>query len=263
MNNKKITPPKHSWVETADGSFTLFSEHFQEACHSTNGAHAETVLHYVEGCKIPERLKNSQDISILEVGFGLGTGLMTTLEYLENSLVLWNFLSLELDRDLVEWFRSSHQDHPLLKSFTWIKKNDLEFLECENKHSKITILIGDARTQLPKYINLFPIKWNAIYQDAFSPKKNPTLWTQEWFELLKKNAKDDVTLSTYSSSTSIRKSLVAAGWILYPGEKFGPKRSSTRAKLQGTSDSEIMLHLERSPTRALRDDLIEQFIAKK
>lgn len=243
------TPLNHSWVETGDGSWTLFSERFQEACHSTTGAKTETILHYIEGSKIKEK----NPLSILEVGFGLGVGFLTTYETLKDSSTHWSFLSLEIDEELVEWFRLQHVSHPFLSLLRWEEVQGLKFLKAQTEKISLTILVGDARKTLPEYSKLFSASWNAIYQDAFSPKKNPTLWTKEWFELLKQYSLPEVNLSTYSASSSIRKSLHEAGWKLFKGEKFGPKRTSTRAALKGISDPEILLHLERSPTPALTD----------
>jgi hypothetical protein len=47
--------------------------------------------------------------------------------------------------------------------------------------------------------------------------------------------------------------MVEAGFKLSPGVKFGQKRSSTRAKLEGESDQDILDHLSRSPVLALYD----------
>lgn len=245
----KSTPPNHQWVPTEDGSHTLYSEAFQEACHSTSGAREETLLHYLKGCQVEAKFEDQDQVSILEVGFGLGIGFLTTLEVLSQQTKPWKFLSLEIDRDLLEWFRQENHTHPFLKNLYW----DGNKLIAKNQQIKLTILCGDARVELPKFLQQNPQHWDAIYQDAFSPKKNPALWSVEWFELLKSHAAPNVALSTYSASTSIRKSLLEAGWKLHKGEKFGPKKTSTRASLQGESDPEILLHLERSPAQALRD----------
>ncbi len=259
MTKATTTPPNHQWVETSDGSRTLFSEAFQEACHSTSGAREETQLHYIKGCCIEDKL-SAGNLSILEVGFGLGIGFVETYETLKSHQKKWSFLSLELDRDLLEWFRLENLEHPFLKHLTWTPCGSFSLLEADNELVSLRILCGDARTTLAEYAKLSGVNWNAIYQDAFSPKRNPILWTQEWFELLKNHSRPDVTLSTYSASTSIRKSLVAAGWVLHKGEKFGPKRTSTRATLQGTSDPDILLHLERSPVLALTDESIKSML---
>lgn len=232
-----LTPPGYQTVQTEDGSVTFFSERFGEACHSPAGAKAETVLHYIEGCKIPEKALE-KNVSILEVGFGLGMGMLTTWERTKSLPAAIHFVSVEIDPELVKWFYEEHKNHPAL--------NDPKF--------SFEILTGDARVTLPAYVKQYHPKWNAIYQDAFSPGRNPVLWTVEWFTLLRESSADDVVLSTYSASSSIRKSLVEAGWKLYQGEKFGQKRSSTRAKLTGMTDPEILLNLERSPIKALTDE---------
>jgi tRNA U34 5-methylaminomethyl-2-thiouridine-forming methyltransferase MnmC len=245
-------PPKHRWVDTEDGSRTLFSEAFQEACHSTSGAREETLLHYVEGCQI----KNKSPLTILEVGFGLGIGFLTTFDSLSNEDKRWDFLSLELDEDLLEWFRLENVNHPFLKELKWINVGDVKTLQCSNEKINLIILCGDARKTLASFLATVPMKWNAIYQDAFSPQKNPTLWTTEWFAFLKSHSTADVILSTYSSNSPVRKSLLEAGWIIQKGKTFGAKRSCTRALLQGESDPDILVQLKNTSTPALRDDKI-------
>jgi tRNA U34 5-methylaminomethyl-2-thiouridine-forming methyltransferase MnmC len=252
------TPPKnHMWLETLDGSRTLFSENFQEACHSLAGARDETLLHYIKGCSVEEKILK-KNLTILEVGFGLGLGFLTTLETLEKLPNGFHFLSLEIDRNLVDWVMNEFEQ----KKIIWnLKRHDLNsnvIIEASFLKGILTVIVGDARETLPELLKQQDILIDAIYQDAFSPKKNPTLWTVEWFELLKKYSDPDVRLSTYSSSDSIRKSMVEAGWKLQPGEKFGSKRSSTRATLSDVSDPKILLNLDRSPTPAFTDKNIEK-----
>jgi tRNA U34 5-methylaminomethyl-2-thiouridine-forming methyltransferase MnmC len=251
MKDPKSLPPSHRWVETEDGSKTLFSEQFQEACHSTTGAKAETVLHYVGGCKVVERAYLKEPFVILEVGFGLGVGFLTTMEKIPER-ARWHFISLEIDRDLLEWFRLTNPELKLHWEGNLLKGNSTSW--------ELTVIQGDARVELLKYLEKQPVKFDAIYQDAFSPKKNPTLWTKEWFELLKVFSDEDVILSTYSASTSIRKSLHETGWGVQRGEKFGPKRTSTRATLKLPTDTEILLQMERSPVSAISDLNIETFL---
>jgi tRNA U34 5-methylaminomethyl-2-thiouridine-forming methyltransferase MnmC len=250
----KQNPPRHQRITTEDGSMTLFSEHFKESCHSNTGARTETLLHYIEGCEIKHKSEQKKTISILEVGLGTGLGYLTTLETLPDH---FHFVSLEIDRDLVEWFKKENLHHSFLKNLTWISPIKLE---ARTPTMSLTILVGDARETLDFYCNYSNPKWDAIYQDAFSLKKNPTLWTQEWFELLKKFSAPDALMSTYASGDAIRKSMIAAGWILQKGPGFGKKRSSTRASLTGVTHPEILEQLAHSPVPALRDDNIKDYL---
>lgn len=244
MNGDFRLPPGHAKVVTGDGTFTLFSEAFQEACHSTAGAKNETLLHYVNGCKIPEKILKFDPLLILEVGFGLGIGFNTTLETIPKNRRV-HFVSMEIDRNLLEWFREMN---PHL-NLQWNEN----LLETEKDNIKLTIIQGDARIEVPKYLQKNAMKFHAIYQDAFSPKRNPVLWTKEWFTLLREHSHEEVILSTYSASSSIRKSLHETGWGVQKGEKFGEKRTSTRAVLNLATDPEILEQLGRSPASALTD----------
>lgn len=248
MTTKPLPPPNHSWVETEDGSFTLFSEEFQESCHSTSGAKAETILHYIKGCQVEKKIEAHSPLNILEVGFGLGIGFLTTYEVLPKNKK-YNFVSMELDRNLLEWFKEKNLHHDFLKDLSWHEN----ILKCENESITLSIICGDARIAFPEFMKKNDMKFHAIYQDAFSPKRNPVLWTKEWFTLLNNHSAPDVILSTYSASSSIRKSLVESGWGLKAGDKFGPKRTSTRAYLNSESDPEILEQLKRSPVGALTD----------
>lgn len=239
-------PPKgHQWVPTEDGSLTLYSEQFDENCHSTAGARNETQTHYLEGCEVEQLLSLHQTVHVLEVGFATGLGWEMTkalaFEYPHSTL---HFVSLELDEDLIQWVLP-HAVKKVSKGVVWY--------ELTEQNAKLTVIAGDARSSLPCWIQQFPERFHAIYQDAFSPKKNPTLWTVEWFTLLGQLALPGCIMSTYSSSVSIRKSMVEAGWGVRGGKNFGPKKSSTRAHWQKPSDDEIIELLKRSPTQSLKD----------
>ncbi|TNF26298.1 MAG: hypothetical protein EP319_14225 [Deltaproteobacteria bacterium] len=254
---------KYQILETEDGSKTLHSEAFNEACHSLSGAVEETLYNYVEGCEILEKLIKN-DLTCLEVGFGLGTGYKTTVEYLAqikptNKLT---FISTELDAKLVEYATIENKiekdlPYPDFSSME-LRREPVEHYIAEKESHKLIILIGDARqTVLKAYESNLVAGVGAIYQDPFSPKKNPALWTVEWFELLAKVSSEDVTLSTYSSSNSIRKSLIQAGWKVFNRIGFGTKRTATKARLIGESDEEVLLQLGRSPVKALEDSDIK------
>ena len=164
------------------------------------------------------------------------------------------FISLEIDRALVEWSMKNWPTSlpPLEGAF--YEKEGLSYFKGVCGSGEVLILIGNARETLKKAYDLEMVsEVEAIFQDPFSPKRNPLLWTVEWFEELKKVSSQDVALSTYSSSTSVRKSLQAAGWYMTNAPGFSSKRTSTRAFLKGPSDQELLDKLGRAPIEPLRD----------
>jgi chorismate dehydratase len=232
-------------IITDDGSTTLFSKIYDETCHSISGAAQETELHYIQGCKILDTVLNHTPINIFEVGFGTGLGFELTLQVIENGHC--NFVSTEIDKDLVEYYFSS-------RSLAYEYNEQYNFFLYKKNNFILYVLIGNARETVINLPYFFNEKFHAIYQDAFSPKRNAILWTTQWFIQLKKLAHNDCIMSTYSASSSIRKSMIDAGWKLYKGEQFGKKRTSTRAVLTGETDPDIVKRLTTSPVGSITDD---------
>lgn len=235
-------PKGHKLALTADGSPTLWSAKFDENCHSLAGAYGETLYNYYHGCNISEKLLTVNTLNILDVGFGPGLGLKVLRDELfkiaPSARPKLNYISVELEPELVLWaekYTLAHNSPP--DSLLKFSPGGNEYI-AQDLLGSYRVLIGDARVQLPKAQleeNFPPL--HAIFQDAFSPKKNPVLWTQEWFELLKACADPSVILSTYSASTAIRKSLHCAGWHVNTRKGFGEKRACTQAKLLMTPGS--------------------------
>lgn len=215
----------------------------------------ETLTHYIEGCQIIEKAKikalENQTLNILEVGFGMGLGLMATLEELKRQEVSTPiyFLSMEIDQHLVEW-TLAHWQIKLERK----QQDGLDFYTGHLGPHTITILIGNARIALPLFLAQNP-SWraDAIYQDGFSPRKNKILWTVEWFTLLREMSHATTILSTYSASNSIRKGLLLADWKVSQGIRFGLKRASTKATLHGESAADLLDLMMRSPTEPFYD----------
>lgn len=237
-------------IKTDDGSLSLFSNKFNETCHSHSGALEETLLHYVGGCKVLESYTLHNLINIFEVGFGTGLGFQSTIEELKHKTQQKgpiHFVSTEIDPDLVQYFFEQN-------NLSYIYNKELDYYKYQEGDVTLIILIGDARKSVDKLTQIFNSKFHCIYQDAFSPKRNSILWTTQWFEQLKNIAHKDCIMSTYSSSSSVRKSMIDAGWTIYNGAEFGKKRTSTRATLTGTTSQEILDRLKRSPVEAITDD---------
>jgi len=216
----------HSMVLSDDGSYTAFSKEYNEHYHSTkDGALNESLLKHVNPAF---KIKSAQsEINILDICFGLGFNTLATLYYYKKkSLDLkLNIFSPELDESLVK----------SLKNFSYPKEFD-EFKEiilelCENgvyKDEKLYIEVfsGDARA----YIKRFKKKFDIVYQDAFSPRVNPLLWTLEYFKDIKNAIKNDGILTTYSTALATRLALYENDFKVYlnKGEGF---RNATVASL--------------------------------
>jgi len=203
---------------TNDGSYTLYSEEFKEHYHSRReGALQESLYKHI----LPSfsHHKEKSELRILDICFGLGYNLFGTLYYVgafsnKNRVEI---ISPEFDATLPE----------KLKNFNYPKEFDpisdiidsvLRNGYFENKNFLIEIVIGDA-AQIVKNIKK---GIDIVYQDPFSPKKNPSLWSEEYFCDIYDKMNDNGILTTYSSASGIRSALQNAGFSVkkHIGEGF-------------------------------------------
>lgn len=224
--NESLRPLKKV-VLTNDNSNTLYSSEFDECYHSTkDGALNESLnKHIIPAFNIT---KQKDKITILDICFGLGYNTFATIYYcqINNIQTKIEIISPEFDEQLVK----------SLKDFSYPKEFDSilhivnsisDTLHYEDEQFKITVLIGDARKSLPTLTEKFDI----VYQDAFSPKNNPLLWTREYFKELRELASGDIIITTYSSATAVRMGLWENGFLLYEMQGIGV-RSGTIASLK-------------------------------
>lgn len=247
---------KYKIIETEDQTKTLWSEYFDEACHNLSGAYNETLHNYIQGCQIPEQIISKDAVHVFDVGFGLGIGLRAYIDEIKkhefHQSVHFSYVSMELDEDLFLWsVKNNFLDYQFFKIDNYYTG---EFPLSPTASLKVLVFIGDGRITIPDAFaqKLLP-EFTAIFQDAFSPKKNPALWTVEWFGNLKNFSAKDVYLSTYSASVSIRKSMIKAGWKISSAKGFGQKRTMTKARLIGETEEHLAADLARNSTLELHD----------
>lgn len=204
-------------IQTNDKSYTLFDDNFKEHYHSTSdGALKESfnkhIIPAVTHCM--QYLPNY--INILDICYGLGYNTLGTIIYLQNIGFRGqiNIYAPEINKTLVEKLI----DFPYPLEFSQIK-NIIKSITLNGFYSKdnvtIQIFFEDARVLLenPK-LPIFQI----IYQDPFSPKKNPFLWSYEYFCTLAKLLDKQGIITTYSQSSQIRYNAYLAGLSAYENE---------------------------------------------
>lgn len=226
-SDKIFNDETHEMVLSKDGSYTAYSKEYDEHYHSTkDGAlHESLVKHVYPAFKI----KNDQEeINILDICFGLGFNTLSTIYFhTQNSLSSkLNIYSPELDSSLI----NSLNDFSYPKEFEQFKDIIRSLIgkgvyDDENIH--VELFLGDAR----EYVKKFKNKFDIVYQDAFSPKANPMLWTKEYFRDIKESMKKDGLLTTYSTALATRLALYENGFKVYinSGENF---RNATVASFE-------------------------------
>jgi len=212
-------------VDTADGSKTLIHKTYGEPYHSqTAGAIRECLYKFVKPSRILEKAKEKKVIRILDVGFGLGYNLAVALKH------LWE-VNPNLKVEIISLEREILKDIPLLpEPYRKVHEELLEKIpEYDGEKLSLRVLLGDARRKIKEVENF---KADAVFHDAFSPYKNPELWTLDFLSLIKERVDDKGYWVSYSSSLSVRKSLLTLGFKVGSSKEVGRKRKGTVASLK-------------------------------
>ncbi len=246
---------KHMMVQSEDGSFTAFSSEFQEHYHSTrDGALHESLCKHV----IPafEHHTDKDEITILDICFGLGFNTLATLYYMREEGIKKKvrIFSPEFDGELIASLK--HFTYPdIFASFLPI----IEALSTKNiyedDHLYIELYIGDAR----EYLRSCDERFDIVYQDAFSPATNPLLWTKEYFSDIARLINVDGIVTTYSMALKTRLALYENGFNIYinSGEGHRDATLASKRKLMGYALVDMPHKIAcNSDVRPLYDELL-------
>lgn len=215
---------------TGDGSYTFYSEEFQEAFHSSFGAKQEAEVRYIQPCLIKQRAAQQSTIRLLDICYGLGYNSAAALEAIwsVNPQCRVELIALEISSDVplqaIEHNLLTQWKSPVPQLLTELGNQSLvreKFLTAE-------LLLGDARETIQ---SLVEEGWqaDAVFLDPFSPPKCPQLWTVEFIDLVARCLAPTGSLATYSCSAAVRTAFIAAGLKISSINGVGRKSPGTLA----------------------------------
>lgn len=213
-------------VQTKDGSMTLTNTLFDESYHSLNGALTESMHTFViNGLGrflniVPSQTNKTHIINVLEIGFGSGLNAMAT------ALWCYNRQNISINYYGIEKYPLTIEEHNLLKYHTLFESRydkiisniitspwNCKFNLYDNfTLSKIEGDIMDCGKLVLEYCNRGEI--DVLYFDAFSPEKQPHLWSEELFKELYEMMSQFSILTTYSSKGVVKRALTKAGFSI-------------------------------------------------
>lgn len=238
--NQRLKTKWGDVVETGDGSLTIRHNDIDEEYHSKQGALSESQTLYLERSGFHESLRGStasstSKLQVLDVGLGLGYNALSTISawYTCPAKIDLYITSLEINPDLV--IALSHEEGPWMKDWAdqWLEfakslvKIDDNTWQAEISHPidvdqscSWRVVVGDASEDALFDGSCFDYIW----QDPFSPKKNPEMWSEAWFRSLLRCSHGSTRLMTYSVARGVRDNLEASGWQWEKIPASGAKR---------------------------------------
>jgi tRNA U34 5-methylaminomethyl-2-thiouridine-forming methyltransferase MnmC len=259
-----LTTPASNYelVQLVSGDYSIHSLAHGETFHPVIGPVAEAEALYVNQLRLRERLKNhSGEFVIWDVGLGAAANALTVLRAtrdqpcpirlvsfdctieplafaLQHAAALGYFGGYEtqtqaiLDQHTIQFTDGAHEvnwqfhlgDFPTLIARS-SRGNEAQ----SNSGFKVQ---SSASNSEPPHVgcHIFPPP-HAILFDAFSPAKNPAMWTLPLFTNLfqQLDPQRPCALPTYSRSTIMRVTLLLAGFFVGVGHATGEKEETTIA----------------------------------
>lgn len=213
-------------IKTADGSHSLYVKELNEHYHSIHGAIQESKHVFIEAGLNYFLKKNPKNISILEIGFG--TGLNAFLTYLRSKegTIPIHYTALEpfpINTELVnelnyaKFLDSEQNIFNSIHTCDWGK--DISLSENFALHK-----IKDSLQETD-----FTKQFDLIYFDAFGPRVQPELWTENIFEKIYAVTKTMGCLVTYCAKGEVKRNLKKVGFIVESLQGPPGKREMIRA----------------------------------
>lgn len=198
-------------VATDDGSVTLYRPDIDETFHSRKGALTESRHVFIE-CGLLHRhaAEPSGEIPLrlLEVGFGTGLNAMLALEAAREGGFAVDYHGVELYPLSEEQLRATGYD-----SEAGIGADIWEAVVSAPWDTR-TAVAGSTFTKVTGDVGLWlndMLSFDVIFMDAFSPEKEPGLWTPEFLGRLAAALAPGGCLTTYCAKGCVRRALAAAG----------------------------------------------------
>jgi tRNA U34 5-methylaminomethyl-2-thiouridine-forming methyltransferase MnmC len=223
-------------VQLKNGTWSVRSKSLGETFHPVIGPVEEARALYVHQLKLPARMEAQPGgFVVWDIGLGSAANVCALLEatrHLTTPLRIISFdctpapLQFALTRTNELSFLAPYQSAAatLLKEGSTQFKNGSQPVTWEYHEADFPTLIASPEA------GSWP-KPDAILFDAFSPARNPDMWTLPLFSRLASllDPERPCSLATYSRSTLLRVTLLLAGFHVGAGHATGEKEETTVA----------------------------------
>ncbi|TDB68880.1 tRNA (5-methylaminomethyl-2-thiouridine)(34)-methyltransferase MnmD [Arundinibacter roseus] len=202
-------------ILTKDGSYSLYSPHFDQFYHSIHGSLQESLHIYIDLGLRRFKGPETQPLRIFEMGFGTGLNALLTLQWAHQHQRSVQYVCVEAYPLLPQTVEALHYENltgqpglQLLQEAAWGVPLPVSPLF---EFTKIATRLQD-------------FTWNeaffdVIYFDAFAPRVQPELWTHEIFAQVAAFTATGGNLVTYCAKSIVQRALRQAGFVVekHPG----------------------------------------------
>ncbi len=194
-------------IVTEDGSHSFYVPQIDEHYHSNKGAIQESKHIFIGEALLKHPKK---ELNILEVGFGTGLNAFLTYITAEKEQKKIRYVGLEkypldfLDiKDLNYYKLINNTKKDIFRELHSVQWN--KFVEISDFFELKKSSVDFTKVRLTEQFDI-------IYFDAFSPEKQPEMWSEKMFEKLYHSTNFNGILVTYSVKGVVKRALKNVGF---------------------------------------------------
>ncbi|WP_029037996.1 tRNA (5-methylaminomethyl-2-thiouridine)(34)-methyltransferase MnmD [Salinimicrobium xinjiangense] len=203
---------KREIIKTGDGSYTIYLPDWNEHYHSKHGAVQEALHVFIKtGLHFYLEKNSSKEVNILEIGFGTGLNALLTYMEAEALKVRVKYTGVEaypvsagelaaLDYAEVVPGENASEVFEKLHASRWEEREEISSFFSLQKEKKFFHEISAKE------------EFDLIFFDAFGPRVQPELWSEEVFRNMFRALRKKSVLVTYSAKGDVRRAMQAAGF---------------------------------------------------
>ncbi|MGD0816127.1 MAG: MnmC family methyltransferase [Verrucomicrobiota bacterium] len=221
-------------VRLANGTCSIHSIAEGETFHPVVGPAAEAQALYVNQLKLRERVRaQAGEFVIWDVGLGAAANVLTALRATSDLPCSLHVISFDRTIAPLQFALRHAAELGYLAHYESAVQSLLETGRADFKHEQQSVTWRLCMGDFPQFLRRpgpAPAP-HAIMFDAFSPAKNPEMWTAPLFSDLFRalDPGRPCAMPTYSRSTMLRVTLLLAGFYVGIGHATGEKEETTIA----------------------------------
>jgi len=226
-----VSAENYQLVRLANGTFSIRSLAEGETFHPVIGPVAEAQALYVDQLQLRRRLQShSGEFVIWDVGLGAAANVLTVVRAAVDLPCHLRVISFDRTVEPLAFALRHAPQLGYLAGYEETVANLLATGRASLPHGHWELRQGD----FPALLHADPRPGpppHAILFDAFSPAKNPAMWTASLFSDLFRclDPQRPCAMPTYSRSTMLRVTLLLAGFFVGVGHATGEKEQTTIA----------------------------------
>ncbi len=223
-------------VRVAGGAWSVRARAEGETFHPGIGPAAEAEAVYLRPLRLVQRLRaTAHELVVWDVGLGAAANVLTLLRAVRDLTTPLRVVSFDRTLAALVFARGHARRLGYFTGYETAVERVLETREVrfDNGRQPVhwSVEVADFPTWLASPRAAEVPAPHAILYDAFSPARNPDMWTLPLFRRLhaRLDPRRPCALATYSRATLVRVTLLVAGFFVGVGQASGAKEETTVA----------------------------------